>query len=291
MLPSFRLGTLFGFPIRINLSFLLMLAIVTLSAGGVVGLPILLVAFVSILLHELGHALVARRLGVPIREIEFHFFGGAAKMVGLPRSAGDEIRIAAAGPAVSLVLAGAGAFLGAITGTRFFAFVGFVNLVIGLFNLLPALPMDGGRILRAAFAKRMGFLPATRLALRIARWFALAMAVYGIVHGPATFVLLAVVLWLMGFAELAAAHVRGYGGQPTARAFPWQTLWMPTVYGPAQGFDPRRGFAAVQDDRDPAPEADPPAGKGEDVEYIPPPVRRPPSGRGPTSYRVYTVRF
>src|SRR3954465_10168730 len=100
MLRSFRIGTLFGFPIRVPLSFVLLLAAALLWTGGVGGVPFLLVIAGSVLLHELGHALLARRLGGPIAGIGLHICGGAAEMVGLPRRPDDEIAIAAAGPAV-----------------------------------------------------------------------------------------------------------------------------------------------------------------------------------------------
>src|SRR5499433_434583 len=142
MLKSWRVGTMFGFPVEINLSFLLLLALVFLAFGGLIGVFVVLLAFGSVLLHELGHALVARRLGVHVSGIELSFFGGAAKMVQLPRTANHELMIAAAGPAVSLMLGGAGLGLGALTGLSLFAWLGWTNLVIAGFNLIPALPMD-----------------------------------------------------------------------------------------------------------------------------------------------------
>src|SRR5688572_22196006 len=104
MFKSWRLGRMFGFPVEINLSFLLLLALVFIAVGGLssvaLGLgavAIVLLAFASVLLHELGHALVARRLGVHVSGIELSFLGGAAKMMQMPRSADHEIAIAAAG--------------------------------------------------------------------------------------------------------------------------------------------------------------------------------------------------
>ena len=144
MFTSWRLGRVFGFPVEINLSFLLLLAVVYLAYGGFAGVLVVGLAFGSVLLHELGHALVARRLGVQVSGIELSFFGGAAKMVQMPRSADHEIAIAAAGPAVSLMLAGAGFGLGVALHSPLLWEIGSVNLVIAGFNLIPALPMDGG---------------------------------------------------------------------------------------------------------------------------------------------------
>src|SRR6202142_1334837 len=169
MFPSLRVGALFGFPIRVHLSFLLLLGMVVLFMGGLPGLAVVLMVAGSVLVHELGHALLARHLNVPVKEIGLHFFGGAAQMVGLPRRPADEIAIAAAGPAVSFMLAGLGHELAAMTGLRMFALFGWINLALGSFNLLPAFPSDGGRILRAWLARRRGFVLATELAVRVGR--------------------------------------------------------------------------------------------------------------------------
>jgi Zn-dependent protease len=224
MLRSYRLGTLAGFPIRINLSFLLMLAVVLLWAGGLQGLAIVLMAAGSVLLHELGHALMARHLGVPVAGIELHFFGGVAQMSDLPRRPADEIAVAAAGPAVSFALAGLGHGLAAVavvpalaTG---FALFGWVNLLLAVFNLLPAFPSDGGRILRAWLARRRGLVGATELAVKVGRVVCVALAVVGLYTGSFQLVLVAGLLWLMGGAERLAARMRGdrgaWRGQPTA---------------------------------------------------------------------------
>ena len=112
MLRSFRIGTLFGFPIRVHFSFVLLLGAALLWTGGAGGVLFLAMIAASVIVHELGHALLARRLGVPIAGIGLHIFGGAAEMVGLPRRPDDEIAIAAAGPTVSFVAGGAGVHLG-----------------------------------------------------------------------------------------------------------------------------------------------------------------------------------
>ena len=206
MFKSWRLGRVLGFPVEINLSFLLLLAFVLLTWGGLAGVFVVLLSFASVLLHELGHALVARKRGVHVSGIELSFFGGAAKMENLPRSATDEIAIAAAGPAVSLVLGGAGLGLAALTGMPVFALLGWVNLVIAAFNLIPALPMDGGRILRAALSYRMSHLRATEIAVTVARVATVSFVVAGLAYGIWTLVLLAPFLWMMSSAELRLAQ-------------------------------------------------------------------------------------
>lgn len=210
MLPSFRLGRLFGFPIEIGAGFLGLLAIVFLFTGGLAGVAIVVLAFASILVHELGHALVARHLDVTVDRIDLGFFGGAARMVELPRRPADEIAIAAAGPIVSFVLAGLAMALHAVTGFGLFAAIGWINVAIGAFNLLPALPMDGGRILRAALARRMSFARATDTAVTVARWVAGGLAVFALIQGSLYLVVLAGLLWLMGSRERVAAAFSGY---------------------------------------------------------------------------------
>src|SRR4051812_20401121 len=183
MFKQWRLGSMFGFPIEINLSFLMLLALVFVAFGGVAGVVIVCLAFASVLLHELGHALVARKLGVRVSGIELGFFGGAAKMVDMPRTSSHEIMIAAAGPAVSLVLAGLGLGLGAMTHVPLIAWLGWTNLIIALFNLIPALPMDGGRILRAALSRKMSFFRATEISVKVARVAAVGFALFGLAYG------------------------------------------------------------------------------------------------------------
>jgi len=207
MFKQWRLGTAFGFPIEINLSFLLLLALVFIAFGGIAGVVIVCLAFASVLLHELGHALVARRLGVRVSGIELGFFGGAAKMVELPRTANHELAIAAAGPAVSLGLAGLGLGLGAITHVPLLAWLGWTNLILAAFNLIPALPMDGGRILRAVLTRKMDFVKATDIAVKVARVAAVAFALFGLAYGWYQLVFLAPFLWIMGTRELMLARM------------------------------------------------------------------------------------
>lgn len=206
MLRTFRIGRLLGFPIEVNLSFLILLAIFSLWLGPAAGILFLVMAFGSVLLHELGHALVARHLGVEVGGIELHFFGGAAKLMGQPKSAGDEIAIAAAGPAVSFALAGVGLGLASVTGSPLVSMFGWINLIMALFNLVPALPLDGGRIFRALLSKRMGFLPATETSVKVARVFAVAMGAFAVATLQIYLGLLAIVLWSMGSAELSMAR-------------------------------------------------------------------------------------
>ena len=215
MFKTWRLGSMMGFPIEIKPSFLLLLAVVFVAFGGLLGVFIVTLAFASVLLHELGHAVVARKLGVHVSGIELGFLGGAAKMTDLPRRPNHEIAIAAAGPAVSLALAGLGLGLGALSGVSLISTLGWINLVLAGFNLIPALPMDGGRILRAALAKRMTFVKATDLSVKVSRVVAIGFGILGLM-GAYQLLILAPFLWMMGAREQQMARMveDHYGGYP-----------------------------------------------------------------------------
>jgi Zn-dependent protease len=200
---SIGLGRVAGIEIGINWTWLIVFALVgvTLSASVfpavhaglatatyvVMGVVATVLFFGSILLHELGHAVVARREGMEISGITLWVFGGVARFKGMFRSPGAEFRIAVAGPLVSLAL-GAGLIaaahflaLPAAAGTVV-AWVGWTNLVLLAFNLLPALPLDGGRILRSALWRLRGDLGwATRVAGGLGRMFGGLMIAFGLV--------------------------------------------------------------------------------------------------------------
>jgi Zn-dependent protease/CBS domain-containing protein len=199
---TFRLGRVAGIEIGVNWSWLLVVVLVVwslasgvfpetnpgLSDGTYLAMAVVAAAlfFASLFLHELGHALQARREGVEIDGITLWVFGGVARFKGMFPSAGAEFRIAIAGPLVSLVLGLA--FLGfsllvplppEIDGVSFW--LGYINLSLLAFNLLPALPLDGGRVLRAAlWARKKDFAAATRIAARLGGLFGQLMIVSGL---------------------------------------------------------------------------------------------------------------
>jgi Zn-dependent protease len=235
MMKSWRLGSLLGFPVDVNLSFLLLLALVFVAFGGIAGVALVCLVFASVVLHELGHALVARHLGVRIAGIELSFFGGAAKMVELPRTANHELAIAAAGPAVSLMLGGAGFALGVLLHSPLLLWLGWTNIILAGFNLIPALPMDGGRILRALLTRRMDYVQATDLSVRVARVVAIAFGLIGFFGGAYQLLVLAPFLWLMGSREQLLARMQAdryaYGRDGyVARTARWAA---PASYGPS----------------------------------------------------------
>jgi Zn-dependent protease/predicted transcriptional regulator len=191
--PSFRLGRVAGIEIGVNWTWLIVFALIVWSLatavfpdqnqglGDGVYLAMAFVAaiafFSSLLLHELGHAIQARREGMEIEGITLWLFGGVATFKGMFPSAGAEFRIAIAGPLVSLGLglafmAAAVLISGADAADGVAAWLGYINLALLVFNMLPALPLDGGRVLRAAlWAGRNDFAGATRIAAGIGRGF------------------------------------------------------------------------------------------------------------------------
>jgi Zn-dependent protease/CBS domain-containing protein len=230
--PTLQLGRIAGIRIGVNWSWLIVFALIVwslavavfpsqnpgFSDGEYIALAVVaaLLFFVSLLLHELGHALQARREGVEIEGINLWLFGGVAQFkTGFP-SAGAEFRIAIAGPLVSLglgllfVLVAAFAELpSAIDGV--FAWLGFTNLILLAFNLLPALPLDGGRVLRSALWQFRGDLQwATRVAAGIGRGFGFLFIGLGvvmlIVEGAFSGAWLAFIGWFLLQAATAEAR-------------------------------------------------------------------------------------
>lgn len=215
---AFKIGTILGFRIEISFTFVFILAYMFISMGLVQGALVAILVFSSVLAHELGHAVVARRLGITINGIELHLLGGAAKMARMPKTARDEIVIAIAGPLVSMGL-GVGALMAYLaSGWIGFGAIAFINLMLGVFNLLPALPMDGGRVLRAALSKRIGRYRATHAAASVAQVIAVALPLVGLVlkqtgvWNPSIvwLVLLGVLLFIMAGQERRMAAMWRY---------------------------------------------------------------------------------
>ncbi len=209
---SFRLPfDIFGIPIRLDATFLLLVALLTWLIGARVGtyielfeLPLdpeplqrglvpwllgLLSALglvLSVLIHELSHALTARRYGVEIKEIRLWILGGIAQFKQMPQQPRAEAVVAIVGPVTSAVLGvllwWLSSLLGASAGAGLvvISYLAAVNLLLAVFNLLPALPMDGGRVLRSLLATRMSHLRATRIAASVSQVLAVLMGIFGL---------------------------------------------------------------------------------------------------------------
>lgn len=223
---AWRLGSIAGIAIYIHATFVLLLgwiAMSHLSAGhdlAIVSRGLLLISsvFAIVVLHELGHALVARRFGIATRDITLYPIGGIARLERMPERPSEELLVAAAGPAVNGVLAlaiyaglrisGAGTDGDPLTiGAGFAMQLMWINISLGVFNLLPAFPMDGGRILRAALAFTMERPRATAIAARIGRGIAVVMGIAGVLWNPMLAVI-ALFVWMAAGQEATTERMK-----------------------------------------------------------------------------------
>ena len=218
MASSLKIGSVLGIPIRIHITFLLILPVIayTFAVGPTVGNPwpfgplgfaalgdqpllqyglgtlAAVLLFACVLVHEVAHSYVAKRHGLKISDITLYLFGGVSAMEEVPRDPSVELVMALAGPLTSIVI-------GIIFGAVWFAFPGalwsnytigplvylmfYLNLALGIFNILPAFPMDGGRALRALLAMRMPYIAATRTAVGLGKLFAVLLGILGLFLG------------------------------------------------------------------------------------------------------------
>jgi Zn-dependent protease/CBS domain-containing protein len=180
--------------------------------------------FTSVLLHELAHSYFAKRYGVNIHSITLLLFGGVASME-IPKKPGQEAKMAFAGPLTSLIIGSICLFtyrylispnpaLSQNSAYLILWILGSMNLVLGIFNLLPAFPMDGGRVLRSFYAMRMSYVKATQSAASVGKFFAILMAIFGILIGNLWFPLIALFIYVGASeeekstqAEVALEHI------------------------------------------------------------------------------------
>ncbi|MGZ4318635.1 MAG: site-2 protease family protein [Gaiellaceae bacterium] len=239
MHASFTLGRVAGVRIRVNWSWLVVYALIAWTlADGVfpsqdpglskvayvaMGLVAAIAFFACLLLHELGHAIEARRQGLEIDGITLWLFGGVAQFKSDFPSAAAELRIALAGPFVSVVLGGVFVSLALMPGLGravggVFAWLGYINLILIAFNMLPALPLDGGRVLRALlWRRRDDFASATRTAAAVGRGFGYLLISLGVLLFIGQGVWSGVWLAFIGWFLLGAATAEGrYGLLRTA---------------------------------------------------------------------------
>lgn len=206
---SLKIFSIFGIPVELHISFLLLMvaiyivALFNLIPGVDVTIAVLItLLFVAVVLHELVHSYVAKGYGVEIERIILLPIGGVSQMKELPKDPHQEFRIALVGPLSNLVIAAVlypfYIFINpSLTASLSFLLYYFIllNLLLGAFNLLPAFPMDGGRVLRSYLAERMNFIRATELAANIGKQLAILMAVIGIFINP-FLILIAVFVYL-----------------------------------------------------------------------------------------------
>lgn len=195
------LGKAFGIPIKVSMTLLILSPLLAMTYGRgdpMRGFVIVIGLFTSVALHELGHALTAIKLGGHVKDIELGILGGVARMSYMPSKPKQEILIAAAGPAVSLLIG----LIGIFSPNEKFFIAGAINIILFVFNILPCFPMDGGRILRAALAMKRSKVEATRLAVQVGKYFCILFVVYGLFNFNLILAVIGGYIYMMGQQEL-----------------------------------------------------------------------------------------
>lgn len=235
MFRSYRVGTLFGIPFRLDITFLLILPVFAWLLGGqlgtavtaledlfgvgidaeavtagrrpwLLGLVAALALFACVTLHELGHAVVAQALGYEMESITLWLLGGLAKPAELPRDWLDEFWIAVAGPAVNLVIAGGCLLVVAVVpvGDVFLfllLYLAVLNVALAVFNMLPVFPLDGGRVLRALLARTRPYARATRQAAAVGKAGAVVLGLLGLLAFNPILIAIALFVYVAATAE------------------------------------------------------------------------------------------
>ncbi len=207
MKTSIKLGSIYGIPVKLHFTLIFIVALIAWSVGAnvymiaellnipdpdiplglesyLLGIAVAVSLFASVFVHELAHSIVSIKSGFPVEEISLWLFGGVSKMEELPTDPNLEIRISAVGPLSSLGIAFGTLAAGLVAPNDILIFLliytSFLNFFLAGFNLIPAFPMDGGRILRALLAKRYSYIKATKQASTIGKVFAVIFGVIGL---------------------------------------------------------------------------------------------------------------
>jgi len=235
---SARIGTFAGIDVYVHATFLILIAWVGFihwqpdhsTTAALAGVGFVLALFGCVVLHEFGHALTARRFGIKTRDITLLPIGGLARLERMPDDPRQELWVALAGPAVNVVLAAA--LFAVLQGTghvapvetltltsgSFLERLMMVNLLLAAFNMLPAFPMDGGRVLRALLAIRMDYTQATQVAANVGQGMALFFGLVGLFTNP-FLIFIALFVWIGAGQEAAMTQVKAaLAGIPIERA-------------------------------------------------------------------------
>ena len=221
---SLKIASFFGIEVRIHVTFLLFLAWIWFSSyelegssGAVKGVLFILILFACVLLHEFGHALAARAFGIRTPDITLYAIGGVARLNRIPDKPWQELIVAIAGPLVNVVIAAVLIFGIHVTAglqqvehlesprIEMLAKVASLNVMLVLFNLIPAFPMDGGRVLRALLAMTMPYARATQIAARIGQGLAIVFAIFGFLGNP---ILIFIAMFIFVGAQQEASITR-----------------------------------------------------------------------------------
>ena len=235
---AWKLGVVAGIPVYLHSTFVLVIAWVFWVywrqgqgfMGAAAGAGFVLVLFGCVVLHEFGHALTAKRYGIRTRDITLLPIGGVARLERMPDDPKQELWVALAGPAVNVLIAAgllawlslAGGFRQlaglSVTGGPFFERLMVVNLFLAVFNMLPAFPMDGGRVLRATLAMRLDYVKATQIAATVGQGMALLFALMGLLGNP-FLLFIAFFVWIGAAQEASMVQMRtALSGIPLSRA-------------------------------------------------------------------------
>lgn len=227
MKSSYGLFRVFGISVNIHITFIL-LPVFFLIYEGIQGLALILAVFACVTLHEFCHSLTAKRMGIDVRDITLFPIGGVASMSRIPESPLQEFLISIVGPLFNICLAGFliilfrnWDFIGpkvlmeALYGAgddwpHTIALIPWINIFLAVFNLIPAFPMDGGRVLRSVLAARLGYRRGTRIAVSIGHLFAVLFGLYGLLHYRLFLVLIAIFIYSAASSE--EAYFRDKGG-------------------------------------------------------------------------------
>jgi len=226
---SLKIGSVMGIPIKLHITFLLILPFIAFAFAtspaplGFNNVPDLwlraalaligaIFLFVCVLIHEIGHSYIAVKNGIKIGGITLFLFGGVSEMEDIPRDPHVEMVMAFVGPAISVVLGiifaaiyflipafqNSGSYIGTMV-----ALLAYMNIALGLFNIIPAFPMDGGRVLRGFLAEHMSYMKATRIAVSIGKLFAYLLALLGILTWPVGlwFIVIALFIYIAAGGE------------------------------------------------------------------------------------------
>ena len=233
---SLRIGRFLGIDVFIHLTFLLVLGFIAVANWMATGSPMavlggvgfFLALFGCVLLHEYGHALAARAYGIGTKDITLLPIGGVARLERMPDRPWQELWVAVAGPAVNVAIALVLAVWLSLTGSwepltnlsatsgGFAARLLVVNIMLVLFNMIPAFPMDGGRVLRAVLAMRLEYAHATRIAATVGQTLAVLFAFIGFLSNP-MLILIALFIWLGAGQEAAATEMKASLGSLPVR--------------------------------------------------------------------------
>src|SRR6516162_3063079 len=235
MRSSLKIASISGIEVRIHVTFLLFLAWIWFSyyqiagvSGATQGVLFILALFACVLLHEFGHAFAARAFGIQTPDITLLPIGGVARLSRIPEEPWQELIVAVAGPIVNVVIAAALVLV--VHGTapldqlesiedpriELLGKLASVNIMLVLFNLIPAFPMDGGRVLRALLAMVMPYARATWVAARIGQGLAICLAVYFIFSPSKDPILIFIALFVFYGARQEAAMTRTRQTPPPA---------------------------------------------------------------------------